>query len=137
MMKTTIVLDDDVERHELFNRWLGDCFYSVYTAEDLLKRLRLGSTAKVLFLDHDLGSSTAMDGTALIKAMREENIALPTVDIIYIHSNNNSKNQYMQKELQALYPKISVNLAPITWLGDKWVEYGRDRTTFKKILLGE
>jgi DNA-binding NtrC family response regulator len=131
--KPILVLDDDIDRHNLFVRYIGNTFNSVYTAEDLLHIIEKGwLKAKILFLDHDLG--TGMDGTAFVKALAEKKPPLPTVTHIYIHSANVSKNSSMAYTLKDVYPDKVVKLFPVTQLSDVWEDNGRNKDALRDFL---
>ena len=75
--KKILVMDDQIERHDLFLKFLGPDFDSVYTGESMLSLIESGGlTAEVLFWDHDLGLH--MNGTQMLKELIRQNLKLPT-----------------------------------------------------------
>lgn len=131
-----LVMDDQIERHDLFLRFIGNGFDSVYTAETMLTLMENGQVnAKVLFWDHDLGSN--MKGSEMVKAMIAQNIELPTVKRIYVHSANLAGNRMMVEDLQQHYPNIITSMTPISWLNDEFQNMKRDKEAFKTFLIGD
>jgi len=134
--KTILVMDDQIERHDMFLRFIGDGFDSIYTAETMLTMVEAGAVnAEVLFLDHDLGVN--MNGSNLVDEMVKQHLELPTVKRIYVHSANIGGNHYMVRKLQEEYPDIQVTMSPITWLSDEFRARKQDRKAFKDFILGE
>lgn len=134
--KAILVMDDQIERHDLFVRLLGAEFDSIYTAEAMLTLLenKLVS-AEILFWDHDLGMN--MNGTQMIRELIRHNIEMPTVRKIFVHSANSARNREMVEDLTKHYPNIKTYITPISYLTDEFKAMKNNREEFKAFLLGD
>ena len=134
--QSILVMDDQIERHDLFLRFLGPEFDSIYTAEAMLSILEEGALrAEILFWDHDLGLH--MNGTEMVQTIVSKNIEMPSVKKIFVHSANPAGNRNMVMELQKHYPSIISAMTPISYLNDEFKNLKGNREAFKAFLLGD
>ena len=136
LKKTILVMDDQIERHDLFLKFLGPDFDSVYTGEAMLSLIESGGLiAEVLFWDHDLG--LYMNGTQMLKELIRQGLKLPTVRKIFVHSANGARNNEMVEDLKRYYPDIKTYITPISYLTDEFRTLGNKREAFRNFLLGD
>ncbi len=134
--KAILVMDDQIERHDLFLKFIGPDFDSVYTGEAMLSLIEGGDlTAQVLFWDHDLG--LYMNGTQLLRELIRQNLKMPSVRKIFVHSANGARNNEMVEDLRVHYPDIKTYITPISYLTDEFKAMKNNREEFKAFLLGD
>lgn len=135
MSNRILILDDNIDRLDLFTKIIGYTYSFYYTAEDLLSSIRNNKiTAELLLLDHDLGP-TVMDGSTLANILKKENLQLPTVKRIIIHSMNPIGTTYMANILKEIYQDKVIKVLPVSRLNDLWNSNNRDKEFMLNFLL--
>lgn len=130
-----LILDDDLSRHQYFNRNLiGATRDQVCTADECIRLLRSKEVYDIIFLDHDLdpwhyleNNSNDKDGRWVVKTMINEELQRQAK--IIVHSMNHICSLEMVKDL--LSSKYGCCYIPQAW--QKLTIVNGELTFFKKI----